>query len=129
MTFKDASYTSNHSYKGNCGIPEHNNPTVEGTETEEGWESDFNGNFMNNGLHGVLEERYQDPKMMLIRDYIRAIVKYTRADERKKFVEVVKEEREICRKVLEKATHKPNMDIYEEKIETCDDILAKISQV
>jgi len=31
---------------------------------------EFDGNFMNNGLNGVLPDEYQDPKMLLIKKFI-----------------------------------------------------------
>lgn len=85
MTFKDASYTSNHSYKGNCGIPEHNNPAVEGTETEEAWEKE----------HGADSEWLSplytnDVSVEEKKTAVRTLIQSTRADERAKLVEVVK---------------------------------------
>ena len=29
----------------------------------------FNGNFMNNGVEGVLDDKFQDPKMLIVRDF------------------------------------------------------------
>ena len=31
---------------------------------------EFEGNFMNNGISGVLADKFQDPKMLLIRDFL-----------------------------------------------------------
>jgi len=44
-------------------------------------------------------------------------------EERKKIAEIIRSEKEIYKQVLRKATMQGSKDIYEEKIETCDNLL------
>lgn len=121
MTFKDLPEGTTHYYNDGCGIPEHNNPTVEGTDTEEAWVEDAKY------LCSPLAERMPDGVRLtaLIHVATKMIdtLQSTRADERKKLVKVVKGMQEIT-----KMNHNgcyPKM--CGEK--TLEDVLAKISQV
>lgn len=114
MTFKDTFEGSTHSENDGCGIPEHNNPAVEGTETEEALVEDVKY------LCSPLAERMPDGVRLtaLIHVATKMIdaLQSTRADERKKLVKVVKG--------MER--HSWDSGIYNKALE---DVLAKISQV
>ena len=49
----------------------------------------FNGNFMNNGVEGVLDDKFQDPKMLIVRDFHTESIQQALAEERERVVEIV----------------------------------------
>ena len=56
---------------------------------------DFDGRFMNNGINGLLDDKFQDQKMLLIRKFfIEAIAKAHQAGKEEAFKEVKKNVKE-----------------------------------
>ena len=46
----------------------------------------FNGNFMNNGVEGVLDDKFQDPKMLIVRDFHTESIHQALAEDRARVV-------------------------------------------
>ena len=53
------------------------------TNTEKRLEL-FNGNFMNNGVEGVLDDKFQDPTMLIVRDFHAESIQQALAEERER---------------------------------------------
>lgn len=51
------------------------------------WEKDFNGRFMNNGVNGILDDKFQDQKLLLVKDFISSLLE----QQKKEIIEEVKE--------------------------------------
>jgi hypothetical protein len=39
------------------------------------WEKDFNAQFMNNGVDGILDDKFQDQQMLLVKSFISKLLK------------------------------------------------------